>query len=103
MARKVLVIGWDAADWKVIHALTEHGKMPHLAALVDVLSSQKLMLANLRRDQARLSDEQLEQAFRRQLKQVGIWRARQPNIRTLFVSHPEAIQEPLAVAERVCA
>ncbi|HSQ08853.1 MAG TPA: hypothetical protein VLM84_14350, partial [Chromatiaceae bacterium] len=103
MARKVLVIGWDAADWKVIHALTEQGKMPHLAALVDVLSSQKLMLANLRRDQARLSDEQLEQAFRRQLKQVGIWLARQPNIRTLFVSHPEAIQELLAVAERVCA
>ena len=25
--RKVLVIGWDAADWKVINALIEQDKM----------------------------------------------------------------------------
>lgn len=34
-ARKVLVIGWDAADWKVINALIEQGKMPHTARLIE--------------------------------------------------------------------
>jgi tetratricopeptide (TPR) repeat protein/arylsulfatase A-like enzyme len=34
-ARKVLLIGWDAADWKVIHPLLDAGKMPHLARLIE--------------------------------------------------------------------
>jgi len=34
-ARKVLLIGWDAADWKVIHPLLDAGKMPHLARFVE--------------------------------------------------------------------
>ncbi len=29
--RKVLLIGWDAADWQIIHPLVATGKMPHLA------------------------------------------------------------------------
>ena len=29
--RKVLLVGWDAADWKVIQPLLDAGKMPHLA------------------------------------------------------------------------
>ncbi len=33
--RKVLVIGWDAADWKVINNLIEKGKMPHTEALIE--------------------------------------------------------------------
>lgn len=33
--RRVLVIGWDAADWKIINALIEQGKMPHTAALIE--------------------------------------------------------------------
>ncbi len=32
---KVLIIGWDAADWKVIDALIEQDKMPHTAALIE--------------------------------------------------------------------
>lgn len=32
---KVLLIGWDAADWKVIMPLIEQGKMPTLAALIN--------------------------------------------------------------------
>ena len=32
--RKVLLIGWDAADWKVIHPLMDAGKMPNLQRLV---------------------------------------------------------------------
>ncbi|MCX7098148.1 MAG: alkaline phosphatase family protein [Methylococcales bacterium] len=33
--RKVLLIGWDAADWKIINALVDQGKMPHTAALIE--------------------------------------------------------------------
>lgn len=33
-AAKVLVIGWDAADWKVIRPLIAAGKMPHLEAFL---------------------------------------------------------------------
>lgn len=34
LARKVLLIGWDAADWRVIDPLIEAGKLPTLARLV---------------------------------------------------------------------
>ncbi len=32
---KVLLIGWDAADWRVINPLLDAGKMPHLAGLIE--------------------------------------------------------------------
>ncbi len=32
--QKVLLIGWDAADWKIITPLLDAGKMPHLADLI---------------------------------------------------------------------
>jgi tetratricopeptide (TPR) repeat protein len=32
---KVLLVGWDAADWKVIHPLMEAGKMPNVQRLVE--------------------------------------------------------------------
>lgn len=35
MSPKVLLIGWDAADWKVINPLVERGQMPALASLTD--------------------------------------------------------------------
>ena len=31
---RVLLLGWDAADWKVIHPLIKEGSMPHLASLM---------------------------------------------------------------------
>ena len=34
MAEKVLLIGWDAADWKVIRPLMDAGLMPNIAHLV---------------------------------------------------------------------
>lgn len=33
--RKVLLIGWDAADWKMIHPLMDAGKMPNVQKLVE--------------------------------------------------------------------
>lgn len=33
--KRVLLIGWDAADWKVLHPLLDAGKMPHLKRLVE--------------------------------------------------------------------
>lgn len=33
--RKVLLIGWDAADWKVINPLMDDGRMPFLKSLVE--------------------------------------------------------------------
>lgn len=33
--QKVLLIGWDAADWKFINPLLDAGLMPHLSRLVD--------------------------------------------------------------------
>src|SRR5215831_13633216 len=35
VGRKVLLIGWDAADWKVIHPLMDQGKMPNVQRLVE--------------------------------------------------------------------
>ena len=32
---KVLLIGWDAADWKIITPLLDSGAMPHLKALLE--------------------------------------------------------------------
>ena len=32
---RVLLIGWDAADWNVINPLIEKGEMPTLASLID--------------------------------------------------------------------
>ena len=34
IAKKVLLIGWDAADWKVIKPLIAEGKMPTLAKFI---------------------------------------------------------------------
>ena len=33
--KKVLLIGWDAADWRVIHPLLDQGKLPALERLID--------------------------------------------------------------------
>ncbi|MGH9486675.1 MAG: alkaline phosphatase family protein [Terriglobales bacterium] len=34
-ARRVLLIGWDAADWKLLNPYLDAGEMPHLKALVE--------------------------------------------------------------------
>jgi len=34
-ARKLLLVGWDAADWQMMHPLIDAGRMPHLKRLVE--------------------------------------------------------------------
>ena len=34
-SKKVLLVGWDAADWKVIHPLVDQGLMPNVARLIE--------------------------------------------------------------------
>jgi predicted AlkP superfamily phosphohydrolase/phosphomutase/tetratricopeptide (TPR) repeat protein len=33
--KRILLIGWDAADWKVIHQLVDQGKMPNMAKFIE--------------------------------------------------------------------
>jgi len=33
--RRVLLVGWDAADWQILHPLMDAGRMPHLRRLVE--------------------------------------------------------------------
>ena len=35
MRRRVLLVGWDAADWKIISPLIENGEMPVLARFLE--------------------------------------------------------------------
>jgi predicted AlkP superfamily phosphohydrolase/phosphomutase len=32
---KLLFIGWDGADWKIIHHLVDGGKMPNMAKFIN--------------------------------------------------------------------
>ena len=34
-SRRLLLVGWDAADWKVISPLVDNGMMPHLAGMLE--------------------------------------------------------------------
>ena len=35
LARKILLVGWDAADWRIATPLLDRGQMPHLARFVE--------------------------------------------------------------------
>jgi hypothetical protein len=40
--RKVLLVGWDAADWKVIYPLIDSGRMPNVQRLVEMGASGQI-------------------------------------------------------------
>jgi predicted AlkP superfamily phosphohydrolase/phosphomutase/Flp pilus assembly protein TadD len=42
LTQRVLLIGWDAADWQIIHQLLEGGKMPVLQKLIECGISGKI-------------------------------------------------------------
>jgi predicted AlkP superfamily phosphohydrolase/phosphomutase/Flp pilus assembly protein TadD len=35
LAQRVAIIGWDAADWKIIHPLLDRGLLPNLQSIID--------------------------------------------------------------------
>ena len=35
VARRILLLGWDAADWKIIQPLLDAGRLPHLEQLIN--------------------------------------------------------------------
>ncbi|HWG83518.1 MAG TPA: alkaline phosphatase family protein, partial [Gaiellales bacterium] len=35
MANRVLIVGWDGADWEILDPLLAAGELPNLAALID--------------------------------------------------------------------
>ena len=45
LARKLLLVGWDAADWRLARPLLEKGWMPHLRTLIEGGSSGNLASA----------------------------------------------------------
>ena len=34
-ARRVLLIGWEGADWRLMEPLVDRGEMPHLESMID--------------------------------------------------------------------
>ena len=63
--------------------------------LNDVMASQRVMLdRQVNSDVRQPDDEALARAYRRQLEKVNLWLAGQPNVRTCFVSHKQAVTSP---------
>ncbi len=69
--------------------------------LDEVVASQQAMLDRLGRERAQLSDEQLKAAYRRQLRQIGNWLARRPNVQVEFARHAEILADPGSSAQRI--
>ena len=45
MAGRLLLVGWDAADWKILHPLIDAGEMPALRRIVEAGASGSLLSA----------------------------------------------------------
>jgi tetratricopeptide (TPR) repeat protein len=43
MANRLLLVGWDAADWKILHPLIDAGEMPALCRIVETGASGALL------------------------------------------------------------
>lgn len=62
--------------------------------LHEVIASQNKMLARLGRPQSRLSDDELIEVFRDDLRQMKAWLAERPSFRVLSVNYNELLQSP---------
>jgi sulfotransferase family protein len=59
----------------------------------EVLSSQQKMLSH-RREEAKFSDDEMEEKFREHLKATKYWLARQPNMDVLYVDYNKMLSDP---------
>jgi hypothetical protein len=63
--------------------------------LDEVLASQRVMLDRRgHSDLHQSGKEEIARAYRHQLEKVKLWMARQPNVRTCFVSHRQVLTSP---------
>jgi hypothetical protein len=63
--------------------------------LDEVLASQRVMLDRRgHSDLHQSGEEKIARAYRHQLEKVKLWMARQPNVRTCFVSHRQVLTSP---------
>lgn len=42
MSEKVLIIGWDGADWRILQPMLDRGELPHLATMIQTGTSGNL-------------------------------------------------------------
>jgi len=71
--------------------------------LTEILTSQSIMLDRRGQAGAKLTREQITQAFRRELDRFDDWVQRQDNLSILRVDYNAVIRDPLAQAEKVNA
>ncbi len=88
---------------KVISALLKHLPAGHEYKVIfmrrdvqEVLASQKKMLINRGEDTDRVSDEELEELYKKHLGQVMGWLTSQPNVALLNVSYNNLLANPRA-------
>ena len=62
--------------------------------LAETTQSQHVMLDNLGRPRTKLTDQQLQDAYRQQLNRIKVWLAKQPNLKVLFINHGDAPPSP---------
>ncbi|MBU2592735.1 MAG: sulfotransferase domain-containing protein [Patescibacteria group bacterium] len=68
--------------------------------LDQVLASQAKMIKR-RGAKKKVSDSKIKAAFKKHLKEIKIWLARQPNVETLFVSYQKTIELPTETAKKI--
>jgi hypothetical protein len=92
---------------KVISALLEYLPKEYQYKIIfmerdpkETLASQKKMLDH-RRQESKLSDEEMEQQFHKHLAAMKPWLVRQPNMDVLYVNYNALIAEPGPFCERI--
>ena len=71
--------------------------------LEEVLASQSVMLERRGQGGAKLTPEQMTQAFRRELEKFDRWIGEQDNFSILHVDYKAVVSDPLAQARKVCS
>jgi hypothetical protein len=113
---KVKELGKDSA-WvkdargkavKIISALLKHLPQDYRYKLIfmrremaEVLASQRQMLIRRGEPVDTISDEKMSEMFRKHLKEIESWLARQPNIEVCFVEYNKVIANPVATAHAI--
>ena len=92
--------GANGKGIKVISSLLEFLPQTHQYKIIfmerdtrETLASQKKMLEH-RGEQARISDEEMEQQFHHHLAAIRPWLVRQPNMEVLYVKYNALLAEP---------